>query len=151
VSEAEDAARTVARAFARSAIYYRKTALIAGFIALGACISGVVLEATPSRVVVLAFAILFAIFTYRSMRAMRRYLDPKHSPVLDALAMSPVNIVEVAILKRGSDKRVEITARSGETLVLRPAIDDEDGAEALAKAFITVQNAAAAALKNQQT
>ena len=106
MSEAEDAARTVARAFARSAIYYRKTALIAGFIALGACISGVVLEATPSRVVVLAFAILFAIFTYRSMRAMRRYLDPKHSPVLDALAMSPVRHHRRAMNPRPSTPRI---------------------------------------------
>ncbi|MCA9620344.1 MAG: hypothetical protein KC731_15085 [Myxococcales bacterium] len=80
------AARTVARALARTSLAYRRTGIVAAVAALGGCLLTFIVELSIQKGVSLALTMLCALVAYRAIRAQNRYLDPGASPVLRALA-----------------------------------------------------------------
>lgn len=85
----EAAARRIARAFATTCAYYRKTALMTSGVAFVTLIAGAMFEGIQVRGCLMVIGIAFFIMAYRTVRLTRSYLDPAHSPVLLALALEP--------------------------------------------------------------
>ena len=135
MSTSPSPARIVARALARSGLYHRRAALLAGLAALAVC--GLSLWATDNveRGGLLVAATLLAVFTYRSIRAANRYFDKSASPVLAALAGPREHLVAARFepaeppplglaLLGGRPARVVIEDDAGHRLPLRLPPDE---------------------------
>jgi hypothetical protein len=120
-------ARTVALAIARTTVYYRRTAILAGFIGLGAVIGTVMVEETIPKAAALAIGVLFSVFAYKGVRASYRYTDPAASPVLEAISTDPTRIAKVSVAQSaGKPCYVILETDDAERLPLRIAHGDID-------------------------
>jgi len=137
----------VAHAIARSGLYHRRSALLAGVAALLVCVLSLLPKDNVDRGGLLAAGALLAIFTYRSIRTANQYFDKTASPILAALAGERQHIARVRFepARRGSlslfglggqPAQVVVSDRAGHRLPLRlPADGPEHAAEALLDAF----------------
>jgi hypothetical protein len=85
-------ARLIAQALSRTAEHHRRSALLAGVIALGGCLLAFLAGRPAAKAVALALGVLFAVFCYRSTRSANLYIDPGASPVLAAITSAPEKI-----------------------------------------------------------
>jgi hypothetical protein len=123
-------ARVIAKALARTSDHHRKTALIAGGVALASCGLTFASDRLEAKGVALAIAVIFAVSCYRSIRTANNYIDPAASPVLMAVANAPADIVSVVY--QSTRSVVRIKTEDG-TLDVR--IDEDTPAEPLLRAL----------------
>lgn len=123
-------ARVIARAFARTAEHHRRTALIAGVIALGGCVLAFVAGRPSAKGAALFIAVVFAVFCYRATRTANAYIDPGASPVLSAITSAPAQIVSIVFESARSVVKI-----ATEDACLEVRIDDATPAEPLLDAL----------------
>ena len=126
-------AKRIATAVARSGVYHKRTAVLAGLIALGCCVAVLVLDRTPAKALSLCLAIVFGFGAFRSIRRANRYFGLEGSPVLEAITQSPRRIAAVRPAEESGVKTVVVVDADGNELSLRAA--DGDDREALLDAF----------------
>ena len=110
----------IAKALARTSVYYRRTGLLSALIALGGVVGTLLVEQTVPKGGMLGVAVLFAAFSYRSLRAANRYVDPKASPVLLAIAEAPEKLAKVTLRQeKGKPCYVVLEDADGDKLDVR--------------------------------
>ena len=113
-------ARTIATAVARTAVYYKRTALIAGVIGLAGVLGSLAIEDVAPKGAMLGVGALFGVFCFTSLRRTARYLDPDLSPALRTISHTPERVTAiVAERAAGKPSFVVVTDEAGDLLRIR--------------------------------
>lgn len=127
-------AKRISRSLARSAIYHKKTGLMAAGVGVVACVLVVVFDEVWPKGAATVVAMGAAYVAFRALRHAQRYMSLDGSPVLEAISQDPSALVRVE-WRRGSEGDEVVVATERAELVLRPDPPSAEGAAALTEAF----------------